>query len=485
MINILISSTILILLISLIRKLFIGKISRTMQYFLWIFVALRLLIPAQLFENVYNFEALIVPRAVRNEATGTEKETSDVINHGGIPAISQEPLTYADEGTAEGIGVLEILRFIWVTGILIISVVILISNWTFQEKLKKNREYIAEYGGLRVYRTQTVDTPCLYGFPTPGIYLTGDCMEDGRRQMAFEHELAHYQHKDHIWAMIRTICVCIYWFDPFVWLAASMSARDGELACDEAVLKKIGGGRKIEYGQMILDLSAGSRFDAMMHCSTGMSSDRREMEERIRMISLGSKPMKIASLAVMAVVILCMMVAFGSRAADGVDNGNGVSEVMVEDDILAGNMQVWEFHQEEMYDYWSFAPGEEVYDKIPRIDLNLDGVAENIFITKLKEDYVDSNGEKHNSYKLHIGEHMMVYGTSGTKRLDLQKIVAFAVDEENIFLGIVYDSNGQNTDILYYDTGRLGSVTLFDCDITQTGYGEYVERVKELRQGDN
>ncbi|MFR5762061.1 MAG: M56 family metallopeptidase [Oscillospiraceae bacterium] len=42
-----------------------------------------------------------------------------------------------------------------------------------------------------------------------------------------------------LWSFCRATAVTVYWWNPFVWLAAFVSGRDAELACDEAVAVKL------------------------------------------------------------------------------------------------------------------------------------------------------------------------------------------------------------------------------------------------------
>ena len=66
---------------------------------------------------------------------------------------------------------------------------------------------------------------------------------------ALAHELTHYRHLDHIWSLVRLVCLALWWFHPLVWAAAWLSRRDGELACDEGVLERLGSEHRLPYGR--------------------------------------------------------------------------------------------------------------------------------------------------------------------------------------------------------------------------------------------
>ena len=66
------------------------------------------------------------------------------------------------------------------------------------------------------------------------------------------HELTHYRHLDHLWSVLRGVALAVHWWNPLVWLAAACSRRDGELACDEGALRRLGDNERIPYGEALL-----------------------------------------------------------------------------------------------------------------------------------------------------------------------------------------------------------------------------------------
>ena len=80
------------------------------------------------------------------------------------------------------------------------------------------------------------------------------------------------QRGDNGWALVRALCLVVWWFDPLVWLAAALSRRDGELACDEAVLKTLGPACRFDYGHTLLALSTASGRAALVPGATAMSA---------------------------------------------------------------------------------------------------------------------------------------------------------------------------------------------------------------------
>ena len=58
-----------------------------------------------------------------------------------------------------------------------------------------------------------------------------------------------------LWCLcaLRLLLLAMYWFDPFVWLAARLSKIDCELACDDLALRDLQDSARIAYGRAFLD----------------------------------------------------------------------------------------------------------------------------------------------------------------------------------------------------------------------------------------
>ena len=77
MVEIIITSSVLILVLILFRKLCWGKISRRLQYGLWLLVVIRLLIPAQFFTSSLSIMNLVEYAQETDSFRGEEEKNSD------------------------------------------------------------------------------------------------------------------------------------------------------------------------------------------------------------------------------------------------------------------------------------------------------------------------------------------------------------------------------------------------------------------------
>ena len=85
---------------------------------------------------------------------------------------------------------------------------------------------------------------------------------------------------------MRLVCQCVYWFDPFVWLAAALARRDCELACDARVLRGLDGESRAAYGRALLGLvTVRPGGGQLLSGATTMQLGKKSLTERITLIA--------------------------------------------------------------------------------------------------------------------------------------------------------------------------------------------------------
>ena len=123
--------------------------------------------------------------------------------------------------------------------------------------------------------------PLTFGVFRPTVLLPEDLpVGDAQFQLVLAHELAHIRRKDCLRKLLLTVCLCLYWWNPLVWLMVWLANRDMELACDEVVLRALGPDCKKAYALTLLDMAQRNPKSAPL-CS-GFA--RSSAEERIRAI---------------------------------------------------------------------------------------------------------------------------------------------------------------------------------------------------------
>lgn len=327
MIEHVITSTVLILFILIISAVLENRINPCIKYALWLLVAVKLLVPLSAFENSINImnlmrrtdnvQYIFVDNAVEKNADKTDN----------ILDIDAEEKVTADNvispATTSAVNLSTILNSIWICGMVLCAGVFLWSNIRFHIHLNQKRQLAGKYKNrLPIYEADGIGMPCLFGTFRPAIYLEKDYdLSEQQRIYVLEHEYTHFRHGDHIWAVVRCLCVILYWYNPFVWLAAHKSIADSELACDAGTLKQLAETEHISYGRTLIEMAENiskKKYSMrILECSTSAAGGMREMKKRIKMIA--KRPhTRMVTLAV-TLILCCGIVGctFG-RSADEV-----------------------------------------------------------------------------------------------------------------------------------------------------------------------
>lgn len=327
-----VSSSVLLAVVIALRFLLRGRIHPKLQYALWALALIRLLIPIS-----FGSTPISVENPLQNAHVVQQLELAERVEHftywengtvtgfyiPSLPewAVEQAPYTQelvpmAQTFTTQQAQTLtrirsaaEILTQIWVAGMIVMGGVFLLSNTIFAVKLKKTAKHL-EDKGLAVFVTEEVETPCLFGIFRPKVYLpTGVAQEETHRTYAVAHELTHYHHCDHVWALLRSVCLVVHWYNPLVWWAAVLSRTDGEIACDASTIAKLGEEHRSEYGRVLIDLTVRKRTD-LLSTATTMTGSAKGLKERISRIAKRPKMALytlIAVLLVAAIAVGCTM----------------------------------------------------------------------------------------------------------------------------------------------------------------------------------
>lgn len=317
------SSCALILAVLLLRRLLRGRIGPGLQYALWLLVLARLLLPVSFGAarvSVQNLVRDADERAASRVVTYVNQTAPDPVPSEPAPAQSataqpqytqsaaapqsqpEAPLTE----TARPVMLSDILRCAWYAGMSAMALWLIATNLAFRARLAKRARRI-EYPGckLPLYITEAVETPCLFGVLRPAIYITPEAASEPETLAhSVEHELTHYRHGDHIWALLRCLCLVLHWYNPLVWLAAALSRRDAELACDEATIRRLGEAERAAYGRTLIRISC-ERRATLLRTATTMNCGKSGLRERIALIA---KRPKTAAYALVILILAAIAV---------------------------------------------------------------------------------------------------------------------------------------------------------------------------------
>ena len=242
----------LIAAILLVRAVFKNRVPKRMIYALWLVVLLKLCMPGTLFSlPVLPAEQTAAPvqRAEFPAQTApvTQPPAQAVQPQTPAQPVTQEPANPA----AKPLTATQIFRIIWFSGSALLGLWMLGSWLVFTIRLRKSRKFLGRHGKTSIYVSSRIPSPCLAGL-IPAVYLTRNVLQKDTAALILRHELTHLRHLDPLWSFCRAAAVTVYWWNPFVWLAALISGRDAELACDEAVAVKLAPAQRVAYARAIL-----------------------------------------------------------------------------------------------------------------------------------------------------------------------------------------------------------------------------------------
>ena len=294
MIELLISSSILISVIALMRVLFRSRIPPGFQYALWLLVLLRLMLPISLLPSPASAAGAIT-RTVQTMQIAESPDAASQQQSGAESGAVRQDAGKTDPA--------QVLIAVWLTGSGVMAIWFGIVNAKLDLHLRRSCRRLTYDAPIPIYLVEGLPSPCLYGLFHPAVYLTEAAVETPQEEEAtIEHELTHWRHLDNLWSVARILCLIVYWFDPFVWLAAWLSKQDCELYCDDCTIRRIGEERRYEYGRTLLALSETSARPSDLICSAStMSGGAKRMRERI--VSIANKPKRSILLSAAAVII--------------------------------------------------------------------------------------------------------------------------------------------------------------------------------------
>jgi YD repeat-containing protein len=354
--EIVITSSALILVVVALRLIFRKKVTPGFIYALWLIVAMRLLLPFS-----FGVSSISVLNALpqHSAAVQTEglyspvqsNETEQAINaaqsNNTVPSINiakahdsartslvpdiAEYATSAAPGASVSpdasnvkpmalntLSAKAILKYVYLSGVVLLAIVFAAGNIGFYVKLRRSRKRIGVSSPLKVYVTQAIPGPCLFGLILPAIYLMPRTLEDDTKvHHILAHELTHFRHFDHIWGFMRMLCIVLFWCNPLVWLAAALSKLDGELCCDASTVKALGEESRLSYVRTLIETAAdGRRVDILCATST-LSVGKRGMKSRISMLTNKRK----TAVVLLFAALLGMAVAVGCTFTSATDKG--------------------------------------------------------------------------------------------------------------------------------------------------------------------
>lgn len=370
-----VSGALLILVLLLCKPLVKDKLSKRWQYYIWLVVVARLLLPFAPETNLVGTLFQYFDNAVIQTDTSPQPEQqspvlpeTDFSNQGNIPGqvgLGDGEQPEPDKLTAPSIfdlakqNMAAICLLVWLivaVGLLIRKVTVYqsfvkyikagrieISDMQLWERVGKLIEQTGVKGAVGLYTNSLISSPLLIGFFRPCIMLPTTELSESDFENTILHELTHYKRRDMFYKWLVQVTICLHWFNPLVYLMGREVNRACELSCDEAVIRKLDKNGQRAYGDTLLNaVEIGGNYKNSL-ASVTLNESAELLKERLDAIMNYQKKSKFIISVTIVVTILFSAGAVTTGAYAATNNSDSTPETPWS--VMGGTGQPYTFSQ--------------------------------------------------------------------------------------------------------------------------------------------
>ena len=352
----------LILLTPFLNKRYAAK----WKYLIWIFLALRLLIP---FSGANRQD--VMDRISQQKAeTSSESEENDANNPSEtampyrgmiveIPVQMTTPINASSGKNTADITMLDVVTLVWIIGSLIVISVHLISYSHYKRQVVKKGRIIKETRilsqifrlkrELHISRTVCVmeydeaESPMMIGFIKPVLVLPKEQYNSEDLFFILKHELVHFKRGDVYLKLFFVTANAVHWFNPIIWIMQKEAVIDMELSCDERVTQGTSFALRKAYTETLLSMLHKQCVRKTV-LSTQFYGGTKIMKKRFKNILIKNRKKNGISILICAVILsitLGMMVGCSvtkeNTEKENIENENTVNKDIFIDNSSADN----------------------------------------------------------------------------------------------------------------------------------------------------
>lgn len=251
-----ISTGMIVLILLLFAPFFNKRYTARWRYYIWIVLAVRLVIPVNFSLPQRRIEIRIPPSVSASVADSTED------------GIAVPPQTEKATEKASGFSVLDVFAVIWFAVSACIVLVHLCSYWHYKRKLVGGSRYVTDEavrqqffalkGELKirkkitVIQCQNIKGPMVIGFFKTYLAIPEGVYSEEELYFIFRHELIHFKRHDTFLKFLFMAARAVHWFNPVIAVMQREAAIDMELSCDERVVQGISDSGRKAYTETLL-----------------------------------------------------------------------------------------------------------------------------------------------------------------------------------------------------------------------------------------
>lgn len=333
------SGALLVLVLLLCKPLFRDRISKRWQYYIWLVVIARLLLPFTPETSPVGTLFQQVDHVIEQTDTTPGQNIAPAPQPGADTAIKNDiaPKNGATDAAPTPQRLFTILiQNLWLVW-LVVALILIIRKVTIYQGFVKyinagrmevsdtaildRLALVGEKAGVKrpveLYTNSLISSPLLLGFFRPCIVLPSTDLTPIDLENTLLHELTHYKHRDMFYKWLVQLVICLHWFNPFVYLMGREVGRACELACDEAVIMALDPQGRRTYGDTLLNaMGAGGSYKDSL-ASVTLNESKELLKERLDAIMRFKKKSKamISATLILTLAICCGATYVGAYAA--------------------------------------------------------------------------------------------------------------------------------------------------------------------------
>ena len=273
MLSLSLSGSILAGLILAAKPLIKNRVSKAFQYYIWLLVLLRLVLPFSFEESLMNraFYSAEPPVTISSPAVVNENQGNTSLSTG--LSVTDQVKTGAYNHDSDHTRYLndsfsQVGFYVWLLGMLLVLSFHLVGYARFVSLLRQTnipaepdeQKLLQRLGGnnlrIKLFRNRFVSTPMLVGILSPHIIIPDIEFIPEQLEYILSHELTHLRRFDMGYKWLTVVVTSLHWFNPLMVLIKREINRAGELSCDEAVIKNLSAADKQAYGETLISMVA-------------------------------------------------------------------------------------------------------------------------------------------------------------------------------------------------------------------------------------
>ena len=504
-------STIMIIAILLVRKIFSKKLHIEILSFLWLLVIIRLAIPVTPEIGIHTSEFIPVFASDTSDAhsdTPSENITESAID---TPMAESESFTSSnDEKSSENSiinneqvfswnklinnfsenSIILYLSYIWIAGAAIaliskgfilfrfrakLSTATPISDYLILKMIYTNRKIINLKRNVAIRECAYIDAPATYGVLYPKILLPfgfASTLSEEKQNLIILHELYHIKKldiaKNYLWLMAGLI----YWFNPLLPFAHSKYINDTELHCDSLVLKTFIDDKCRVYSQSLLDVVKLSNGEIKLPIALSFCEDRSNLRKRVENMIQPTKKKKHAAIVSILTATIITFACLTTACMPASNISNAISSEPTESKHIIFEAQPHE-NVKISVDADIDVPIDKTIDLVRVVPKNISDEQLDSFIDYviLANSVYDGKIMKKSDYVIENDDSYLKYEQIGAV---YTQITPYTKDNKKSYLELTQSINGTDSQLAYwrFDDG-------YSFGIPTDYAGKDIERMKK------